>query len=78
MPTPIPTPSSPEYFDYIAAAKAAGIAETELAAIRRLFEIDYPNDLMLRELHILRACNAVKSGRVRVADILRASPASAA
>ncbi|MEZ6234284.1 MAG: hypothetical protein R3B68_08845 [Phycisphaerales bacterium] len=67
---PIPTPPDPEYFDYRADAQAAGIGEHDLAAIVAIFEHEYPHDLMLRELHILRACTAVRRGRVRLADIL--------
>ncbi|HMN42760.1 MAG TPA: hypothetical protein PKE29_18115 [Phycisphaerales bacterium] len=76
---PTPTPAIPEHFDYREPARAAGIGETDLLAIVRLFETDYPHDLMLRELHILRACNAVRTGMVTVAQILRnAPPASSA
>jgi len=54
----MPNPA-PQHYDYPAAAAAAGLDETQLAAIVRHFEAEYPSDLMLRELHILRACNAI-------------------
>lgn len=67
---PVPTPASPEYFEYRAAAAAAGITTEQLRRIQRIFELDYPHDLMLRELHILRVCNAVRDGLVSVEQVL--------
>lgn len=69
--------SAQEYFDYETVARDAGVSQEQLHAIERLFESDYPSDRMLRELHVLRACNAVKAGRATVAEILSAAPASA-
>jgi hypothetical protein len=53
---------TPEYYDYPAAADAAGLSAAQLDAVVRHFEGEYPNDLMLRELHILRACIAIARG----------------
>ncbi len=55
-------PPTPEYYDYPAAAAATGLDEPQLDAIVRHFEAEYPSDLLLRELHILRACNAIARG----------------
>jgi hypothetical protein len=66
----VPTPSTPEYFEYRDTAIAAGLSPDQLAAVIRRYEADYPSDLMLRELHILRACNAVVHGRATLASIL--------
>lgn len=66
----IATPPTPEHFDYIGAAAAAGLSPEQLSAIIRLFEADYPDDLMLRELHVLRACHAVAKGRATIESIL--------
>ncbi|MFG0283898.1 MAG: hypothetical protein ACF8R7_05705 [Phycisphaerales bacterium JB039] len=75
---PVPTPDPPQHFEYRQAADAAGISQRDLHAIIRLFELDYPEDLMLRELHILRTCRAVQEGRVRLADLLKQAPPSSA
>lgn len=72
---PTPTPSVPEHFDYRPAAAAATLTPDDLRAIQRVFEADYPHDLMLRELHILRACNANRDGFAKLADIIKASTA---
>lgn len=72
----IPTPSKPEYFDYTIAASQAGIAPDQLRTVIARFERDYPHDLMLRELHILRACNAVLRGAVTVQSLVGADKAA--
>lgn len=62
--------ATPEYYDYPAAAATAGLTEPELDAIARLFEAEYPSDVMLRELHILRACNAIARGDTTLDRVL--------
>ena len=66
----IPTPAAPEYFDYTRAAREAGISDADLRALIHIFEVDYPDDVMLRELRILRACNAVVSGITTIRQVL--------
>jgi len=67
---PTPTPALPEHFDYPRAAREAKLTDTDLCSLVRLFEIEYPSDLMLRELHILRACNAIIRGSTTIRQIL--------
>jgi len=69
----VPTPSIPEYFEYRDTAAKAGLAPAQLASLIRLYEADYPGDLMLRELHILRACNAILEGRASLQSLLNHS-----
>jgi hypothetical protein len=69
-PPNILTPATPAYFNYPAAAQAARLTDKELRALIHIFEADYPDDLMLRELHILRACNAVARGTTTIQQIL--------
>ncbi len=66
----IPTPTAPAYFDYRSTAVAARLTDADLRALIQIFEADYPDDLMLRELHVLRACNAVVRGTVTIRQIL--------
>jgi hypothetical protein len=70
---PTPTPHPPEYFDYNHAASSAQLTGPELAKLIERFERDYPADLMLRELHILRACNAIAGGRATLNSIVSSS-----
>ena len=60
-----------KYFDCREAAKKAGISSRDLARMRELFKRDYPRDEMLRELHVLRACMAVRDKLVTVEEILK-------
>jgi hypothetical protein len=72
---------TPHYFDYLTPAKAAGITDEQLRIIKQMFRSDYPGDDMLYELHILRACNAIRDGFVTIQQVLaeaRDRPASAA
>lgn len=59
------------YFDYRQAASEAGIAPDQLLEIERLFRMDYPADDMLYELHVLRACMAVRDRMASLDAILR-------
>lgn len=60
-----------EFFDYHAAASAAGFSPEQLAELECIVRSDYPHDDMLFELHVFRACRAVGSGRASIADVLR-------
>lgn len=53
------------FFDYERAAAEAGLDERQLATIEEVFRADYPADPMLYELHVLRACNALRDGRMK-------------
>jgi hypothetical protein len=52
------------YFDYETIARDAGISAGKLEQLVKLFSLEEPHDAMLAELHILRACMAIKSGRL--------------
>jgi len=52
-------------------AAEAGITAEELAEIERLVREEFPHDEMLYELHVLRACMAVRDGHCTVDDIIR-------
>lgn len=60
-----------EYFDYRAAARDAGIGDDQLRLIEKMFRADYPRDEMLYELHVLRACQAIRNGRTTLDAVLR-------
>ena len=66
------TPQPPQYFDYRRASSDAGLAPDQLHALIVIFERDYPYDVMLRELHVLRACNSISRGGVTIQQILSA------
>jgi hypothetical protein len=74
----LPTPAIPEHFDYRPAASKAGLSTAQLRTICIEFENDYPQDLMLRELHILRACNTLAAGTYTFAQMFDATEREAA
>ena len=58
------------YFDYKKAALEAKIAPRELRALARMVRQDFPDDQMMFELHVLRACNSVRDGRAKIRNLL--------
>ncbi len=64
-----------DYFDYETMARQAGLSPAQLDQIVERVRRDYPSDLMLCELHILRACRAIRDHRVTITEVL-ADPAT--
>ena len=60
-----------KYFDYERVAQEASIPASKLADICGIFRLDYPHDDMLFELHVLRACMAIRDGHASLEDFLR-------
>lgn len=58
------------YFDYEHAAREAGISDAHLEAIKQAMRVEFPEDDMLWELHVLRACNAVRDGQTTIEEVL--------
>jgi len=51
------------YFDYEKVAHEANIAAGDLDRLCRIIRREFPTDEMMYELHVSRACMAVKQGR---------------
>ena len=64
------------YFDYENAAREANVTPEKLEELRRLIRQEFPKDEMMFELHLLRACMAIKGGVLTLEDALRKEPAS--
>lgn len=62
------------YFDYEKVAHEANIPPDKLAELCKMVREDFPQDDMLYELHVLRACMAIKEGVVTIADAIQAEP----
>ena len=58
------------YFDFEKVAGEAGIPAGRLDELCRMMRREFPRDEMLYELHVLRACMAVRDGRMRLEDVL--------
>jgi hypothetical protein len=57
-------------FDYESVAREAGVSENELKRLMSAVRREFPRDDMMFELGVLRACMAVRDGRVTVAEAL--------
>jgi len=63
-----------DYFDYETVAREAGISPQDLAAICESMRLEFPTDDMMWELHVLRACMAIRDGHLSVQQaILKAA-----
>jgi hypothetical protein len=58
------------YFDYTSIANSAGIPAGKLKKLVELFTGEEPNDPMMAELHIMRACMAIKDGHLTIDQAL--------
>ncbi len=65
-----------EYFDYESVAKQAGIPPDKLNELRKLVRQEFPQDDMMYELHLLRACMAIQEGHVTIDEALRSEEAA--
>lgn len=61
------------YFDYRKVAKEAGIPPDKMAKLISAIRKEFPRDNMMFELHVLRACLAIRDGHVSVEDALRSA-----
>ncbi len=60
-----------KYFDYESVAREAKIPEEKLRKLVNLIRREFPHDPMMAELHMLRACLAVRDGHVKIDDALK-------
>jgi hypothetical protein len=49
-----------KFFAYQKVAREAGLTDDQLNQLAQVIRADYPNDEMLYELHMLRACRAIR------------------
>lgn len=64
------------YFDFEKVALEANIPPDKLDKLRHLIRREFPKDEMMYELHLLRACTAIKNGILTPEEALRPEPAS--
>ena len=59
------------YFDYQKVANDAEIPKDKLDKIYNAMKREFPRDEMMLELHVLRACMAVRDGHISLDLILK-------
>ena len=64
-----------DYFDYENAAREAGLDRDQLERICTLVRREFPHDEMMCELHVLRACMAIRDGLITFEDAMLMTPA---
>ena len=62
------------HFNYDRVAEQAGISALRLRELCEVMRREFPADDMLYELHVLRACMAVRDGLVSLDDAIRPEP----
>jgi hypothetical protein len=65
-----------QYFDYEKMAREAHIPTDKLDELRRITRQDFPRDEMMFELHLLRACMAIRDGVLTLDEALRPETAT--
>ena len=60
-----------DYFDYESAAREAGLTEDQLTSVKKAVREEFPTDDMMWELHVLRACLAIRDGHATLEDVIR-------
>lgn len=63
------------YFDHVSVAHEAGLKSEELDALSTRVRTEFPADEMMYELHLLRACMAIRDGLITLEEALRIEPA---
>ncbi|HGJ64904.1 TPA: hypothetical protein ENS27_05875 [bacterium] len=58
------------YFDFEKIAQEAGISADKLDELCQVIRKEFPDDDMMYELHVLRACMAVRDGYIELGDAL--------
>jgi hypothetical protein len=60
-----------KYCDYESVAREAKISPEKLRHLLNLLREEFPNDPLMYELHVLRACMAVRDGHISINDVLK-------
>lgn len=63
------------YFDWQKTAQEAQIPPEKVEELSHLIRREFPHDEMMFELHVLRACAAIRDGALTLEEALRAEPA---
>jgi phosphopantetheinyl transferase len=62
------------YFDYEKTAREARIPPDKLDELRQVVRQDFPRDDLMYELHLLRACMAIREGLLTLEKAMEREP----
>jgi len=60
-----------KYFDYKTVAREARIPPKKMEKLIALIREEFPHDPLMYELHVLRACMAIRDGHVDIEHALK-------
>ncbi len=60
------------YFDIDSAGREANVGPEALRELCDAIRHEFPRDEMMYELHVLRACMAIRKGDIDIEELLRA------
>ena len=58
------------FFNFEGVAHEAGIPDDKLNRLCQSIRLEFPKDDMMYELHVLRACMAIKDGYITLEDAI--------
>ena len=61
-----------QYFNFAEIASEARIPDDKLDELCEFIRQEFPKDDMMYELHVLRACMAIRDGYIQLEDIIGA------
>ncbi|HLW78810.1 MAG TPA: hypothetical protein VKU44_04340 [Terriglobia bacterium] len=64
-----------QYFDFERMAREAHVPPEKLDDLSHMMRQDFPRDEMMYELHLLRACMAIREGVLTLEEALKSEPA---
>jgi len=59
------------YFDFKRLAREAGIPADKMEELCQSIRREFPKDDMMYELHVMRACMAIRDGYISLEDAIR-------
>ena len=65
---------SPIYFDYLTVARECHLTQDQIAALEALERREFPDDELMFELHLLRILEQIRSGHLKLEDVLPTLP----
>jgi hypothetical protein len=65
--------TAPVYFDYLSVAREGRLTPDQVAALEAVERHEFPDDQMMFELHMLRVIEQIRTGHLKLEDVLSAT-----
>lgn len=67
------SPFPPVYFDHLTVARECQLTPEQVAALEAVGRREFPDDQMMFELHMLRVIEQIRTGHLKLKDVLPAA-----